>query len=181
MPRQRGETWEHQETTLFLTLFGETKVQEQLNSCHQNQVVYENLAERMNDHGYVRTPHQLRIKVKDLKRKYRHMKENQPNKGHELWKYYHFLDSIYCRDSHVDPEAAASSAAGKDGAPSEGKGRAPQPPDEICSDKSQDRGLPACTSRRLSDASFVASARCSSTAQTPCEYRSHVLKALVSP
>ncbi|XP_053150996.1 zinc finger and SCAN domain-containing protein 29-like isoform X2 [Hemicordylus capensis] len=172
MPRQRGETWAHEETLLFLSFFGELEVQKRLNSCYRNQDVYEKLAERMTLHGYVRTPCQVRFKAKGLKKQYRELKKNsQSDEGRSLWRYYHIMDNIYCNDPNMGalPEAATSSTLQKDEEHTKGLESASQPAAAaaaLCSDESQGRGEPACSykaSRSPSGASLAASAMSSSS------------------
>ncbi|XP_061471106.1 zinc finger and SCAN domain-containing protein 20-like isoform X2 [Rhineura floridana] len=168
MPRQRGETWASQETTHFLTLLGELKVQEQLNSCHRNQSVYEELAKSMAQYGYNRTAHQLRTKAKDLKRQYRQLKENndQPSEANSFWKYYGLLDNICCNDRRMRPKAATSAV--KDEKHTEEQNGASQPAGQLHSNKSQGPRLPcgrSRASRRLSVTSLGASTGSASIAQ----------------
>ncbi|KAH0629044.1 hypothetical protein JD844_010807, partial [Phrynosoma platyrhinos] len=156
--QQRRERWNHEETVVFLTLFGELDVQKQLKASHRNQAIYEKLSGRMNELGFNRTASQLRTKAKDLKRQYREIKKNngQISEDDSFWQYYTFLDDICQDENNMEPEAAVSltSAVKKDKRHAEGQKSLPQPTDPPFSDKSQETGLPYCSSRtsqRLSD------------------------------
>ncbi|XP_016846598.1 uncharacterized protein LOC100555781 isoform X2 [Anolis carolinensis] len=161
MPRQRGERWNHQETVVFLSLFGELDVQKQLKACHRNQAIYEELADRMAEFGYNRSAAQLRTKAKDLKRQYRDIKKDsgQISQDDSFWHYYHFLEDICQDDNDAEPEPAASPVSGarKSKRHTEELKSLPQPAEQSLSDKTQEPELPYSSSRasqRLSEDSL---------------------------
>ena len=67
----RGTGWSNEATQALIALWGETKVQEQLDAVARNKSIYEDIAEEMKKAGYDYTWKQCRTKGKNLAQKYR--------------------------------------------------------------------------------------------------------------
>ncbi|XP_038603078.1 zinc finger and SCAN domain-containing protein 20 isoform X2 [Tachyglossus aculeatus] len=73
-----GVHWGYEETKTFLAILGEAPFSEKLRTCHQNRHLYRAIAERLREHGFLRTLEQCRYRVKNLLRSYRKAKSSHP-------------------------------------------------------------------------------------------------------
>ena len=92
----RGTTWADKEVKALLTIWGDSKIQEELDGAVRNKVVYERISKKLQEEGYEREWKQCRAKVKNLKTKYREVKDNNDKTGRErkTCKFYRELDEI---------------------------------------------------------------------------------------
>ena len=92
----RGTTWEDKEVKALLTIWGDTKIQEELDGAVRNKVIYERIAKRLQEQGYERNWKQCRAKIKNLKTKYREIKDNnkKTGRGRKSCKFFKELDKI---------------------------------------------------------------------------------------
>ena len=79
----RGATWADKEVKALLTIWGDSKIQEELDGAVRNKVVFERIAKKLQEQGYEREWKQCRAKVKNLKTKYREVKDNNDKTGRE--------------------------------------------------------------------------------------------------
>ncbi|XP_033927949.1 ATP-dependent (S)-NAD(P)H-hydrate dehydratase isoform X1 [Melopsittacus undulatus] len=110
----RGFLWSDLETRALLEIWGEADVQSALDGNFRNSHVYRDVACRLAELGFERTPEQCRIRIKGLKRQYYQARDGLKKNGHarKICKYYDEMDRILsCR-------------GGPDGAP---EPLAPQP------------------------------------------------------
>ena len=92
----RGTTWSDKEVKALLAIWGDSKIQEELDGAVRNQVVFERIAKQLKEQGIKRDWKQCRAKVKNLKTKYREVKDNnsKTGKGRQTCKFYSRLDVI---------------------------------------------------------------------------------------
>ncbi|KAM9320975.1 ATP-dependent (S)-NAD(P)H-hydrate dehydratase [Gastrophryne carolinensis] len=92
----RGFLWTDVETRALLDIWGEADVQSALDGNFRNGHVYRDVAGRLNELGFERSPDQCRIRIKGLKRQYYQAREELRKNGHarKLCRYYHHMDRI---------------------------------------------------------------------------------------
>lgn len=96
----RGFLWSDLETRALLEIWGEADVQSALDGNFRNSHVYRDVACRLAELGFERTPEQCRIRIKGLKRQYYQAREGLKKNGHarKICKYYDEMDRILsCR------------------------------------------------------------------------------------
>ena len=72
----RGVSWSDDEVKALLAIWGEDKVQEELDGAVRNKVVYVGIAKKMQELGYERDWQQCKVKIKNLKSTYREIKDH---------------------------------------------------------------------------------------------------------
>ncbi|XP_066841661.1 ATP-dependent (S)-NAD(P)H-hydrate dehydratase isoform X4 [Anser cygnoides] len=108
----RGFLWSDLETRALLEIWGEADVQSALDGNFRNSHVYRDVACRLAELGFERTPEQCRIRIKGLKRQYYQARDGLKKNGHarKICKYYDEMDRILsCRggpDGAPEPPAA---------------------------------------------------------------------------
>ena len=92
----RGTTWTDREVKALLAIWGDSKIQEELDGAVRNQVVFQHISKQLKEQGIKRDWKQCRAKVKNLKTKYRKVKDNngKTGKGRQTCKFYSRLDVI---------------------------------------------------------------------------------------
>ncbi|XP_053561445.1 ATP-dependent (S)-NAD(P)H-hydrate dehydratase [Bombina bombina] len=92
----RGFLWSDMETRALLDIWGEADVQSALDGNFRNSHVYRDVAGRLSDLGFERTPEQCRIRIKGLKRQYYQAREGFKKNGHarKICRYYDEMDRI---------------------------------------------------------------------------------------
>nr|XP_034970372.1 ATP-dependent (S)-NAD(P)H-hydrate dehydratase isoform X1 [Zootoca vivipara] len=92
----RGFLWSDLETQALLEIWGEADVQSALDGNFRNSHVYRDVACRLAELGFERTPEQCRIRIKGLKRQYYQAREGLKKNGHarKICKYYDEMDRI---------------------------------------------------------------------------------------
>ncbi|KYO41306.1 ATP-dependent (S)-NAD(P)H-hydrate dehydratase isoform X1 [Alligator mississippiensis] len=102
----RGFLWSDLETRALLEIWGEADVQSALDGNFRNSHVYRDVACRLAELGFERTPEQCRIRIKGLKRQYYQARDGLKKNGHarKICKYYDEMDRILsCRDGPPPP------------------------------------------------------------------------------
>ncbi|XP_064502572.1 ATP-dependent (S)-NAD(P)H-hydrate dehydratase isoform X1 [Pseudopipra pipra] len=111
----RGFLWSDLETRALLEIWGEADVQSALDGNFRNSHVYRDVACRLAELGFERTPEQCRIRIKGLKRQYYQARDGLKKNGHarKICKYYDEMDRILsCRGGPEGaPEPLAALAA----------------------------------------------------------------------
>lgn len=74
---QSGVHWGYEETKTYLAILSETQFYKALQNCHRNSQLYDAVAERLWEYGFLRTPEQCRTKFKSLKTSYQKVKNGQ--------------------------------------------------------------------------------------------------------
>ncbi|XP_018605627.1 ATP-dependent (S)-NAD(P)H-hydrate dehydratase isoform X2 [Scleropages formosus] len=127
----RGFLWSDVETRALLHIWGEQDVQTALDGNFRNSHVYRDVAGRLGEMGFDRTPEQCRIRVKSLKRQYYQAKEGSRRNGHyhRVCKFYDEMERILSgRRSHGDaPDPSDVSAPVGDEDEDEEEGGAQKP------------------------------------------------------
>ncbi|XP_005999446.2 ATP-dependent (S)-NAD(P)H-hydrate dehydratase isoform X1 [Latimeria chalumnae] len=105
----RGFLWSELETRALLDIWGEAGVQTALDGNFRNSHVYRDVACRLAELGFDRTPEQCRIRIKGLKRQYYQAKDGIKKNGHarKICKYYDEMDRILSARPAVDPQDLA--------------------------------------------------------------------------
>ncbi|KAI4902588.1 hypothetical protein NFI96_033947 [Prochilodus magdalenae] len=99
----RGFHWSDAETRALLNIWGEHDVQTALDGNFRNSHVYRDVAGRLGDMGYDRTPDQCRVRVKSLKRQYFQAKKasKKNSQYHKIFKFYEEMERILSSRSSV--------------------------------------------------------------------------------
>ena len=74
-------TWSKEETLRLMEIWGDDRIQAQLEGTHRNNDVYTKIAREMSEAGFERTFQQCRDKLKKRKGKYRKLKDKQGRTG----------------------------------------------------------------------------------------------------
>ena len=92
----RGVSWSDDEVKALLAIWGEDKVQEELDGAVRNKVVFVGIAKKMRELGYERDWQQCKVKIKNLKSIYRDIKDHngETGRGRKTCKFYKELDEI---------------------------------------------------------------------------------------
>ena len=91
-----GSSWSDCEVRALIAIWGEDKIQEELDGAVRNQAIFDSIARKMQQKGYDRDWQQCRNKIKNLKKEYRQVKDNNGQTGRErkTCKFYKELDDI---------------------------------------------------------------------------------------
>lgn len=110
----RGFLWSDVETRTLLKIWGEQDIQTALDGNFRNSFVYRDVARRLLEMGFERTPEQCRVRVKSLKRQYLLAKEgNLRNNGqyHKICKFYDAMERILSSRPAIDAQELIDSGA----------------------------------------------------------------------
>ena len=72
----RGTVWSDKEVKALIAIWGESNVQEELDGAVRNQAIYQRIAKQLREQGYGRDWKQCCAKIKNLKTKYREIKDH---------------------------------------------------------------------------------------------------------
>lgn len=113
----RGYHWSDAETRALLTIWGEHDVQTALDGNFRNSHVYRDVAGRLGDMGYDRTPDQCRVRVKSLKRQYFQAKKASKKNGHyaKIFRFYKDMERILSTRSSAGLDAHDLDGVGAEG------------------------------------------------------------------
>ena len=89
-------SWTDEETLKLIELWGDDRIQAQLEGCKRNKEVYERIAREMAEAGLEKTAEQCREKAKKLKAEYRKVKDNhsKTGQGRKKWKFLEAMDMV---------------------------------------------------------------------------------------
>jgi len=92
----RGSTWSDAEITALISIWGDAKIQEQLDGATRNKTIFEDISKKMHESGYERDWQQCRAKIKNLKAEYKKVKDHNgvTGNGRKTVKFYNKLDEI---------------------------------------------------------------------------------------
>ena len=92
----RGSAWSDDEVKALLAVWGESNVQDELDGAVRNKAVFVNISKKMNELGYDRDWQQCRVKIKNLKKSYRDVKDHngETGRGRKTCKFFKELDAI---------------------------------------------------------------------------------------
>ncbi|XP_061444594.1 uncharacterized protein LOC133366005 isoform X2 [Rhineura floridana] len=107
----RGVSWKYHETLDLLDLWGEEKIQEQLQSSHRNKETYEQLSLQMAARGHHRSAVECRNKTKALRMMYRSTLSLNSKSGNsrETCPFFKQLHRILGGDAGVKPKRVSRS------------------------------------------------------------------------
>ena len=88
--------WSADEIKVLLNLWAEPGVQEQLRSTQRNERVFAQLSSELATHGFDKTTSQCRFKIKQLKQKYKHVREQKDSKKQRS-RWFAMLDKVLGR------------------------------------------------------------------------------------
>ena len=91
-----SRAWSDAEVKALITIWGERKVQEELDGAVRNKTIFVGIQKKLAEQGYERDWQQCRSKLKNLKADYRKVKDNngETGRGRKTCKFYSELDSI---------------------------------------------------------------------------------------
>ena len=102
----RGTIWTDNEVRALIRVWGDSKIQAELDGATRNKVIFMTISKRMKEEGYNRDWQQCRAKVKNLKGEYRAVKDhnNGTGRGRKTSKFFLELDEILgCMPASVPP------------------------------------------------------------------------------
>ncbi|XP_030840552.1 uncharacterized protein LOC115923621 [Strongylocentrotus purpuratus] len=108
----RRTNWEDVEIRFFLSLWAEGEVQQQLDGTVRNKKVFDDMARKMADAGYNRSPNQLRDKLKKLKKDYKDARSNNATSGaaRQQCPFYDLLHPIMGNRPAIEPQVLVDTA-----------------------------------------------------------------------
>ena len=88
--------WSDEEVYKLIEVWSDDTIQDQLEGSHRNQQVYKKISETLAQKGYTRTWDQCRQKVKNLRKNYKDVVENNSETGrkHKIFKYFDEMGAI---------------------------------------------------------------------------------------
>ena len=92
----RGSTWSDEKVKELLSIWGEKKVQLELDGAKRKAPIHEKIAQALQEKGFNRDSEQCKTKIKSLKRVYRPIKDHHNKTGNDKKKcqYYDEMDAI---------------------------------------------------------------------------------------
>ena len=102
--------WSDEETFKLIELWGDDRIQIQLEGCKRNKEVYKKIAGGMVEAGHEKTAEQCRKKAKKQKAEYRKVKDsqNKSGAGRKSWKYLDAMDAVLLLVYTASKEVSAS-------------------------------------------------------------------------
>ena len=85
----RGTIWTDREIKALIALWGEGNVQDELDGAVRNKVVYEKMAQKLQEHGYHRDWKQCKDKIKEIKDN-----NEETGRGRKSCKFFDEMDRI---------------------------------------------------------------------------------------
>ena len=73
--------WTREETFKLISLWSQDVIQQQLEGCRRNSLVYQKIANDLGEAGYMRSPKQCRDKTKKLKGEYKKVCDKRETTG----------------------------------------------------------------------------------------------------
>ena len=95
----RNPNFDTDETKLLIQLWGDPKVQRELITTHKKHLVISQLAAKMEEYGYYRSPEEITTRIKNMKCFYNRLKKEMEScKGMDpSWRHYAEMDAIMTR------------------------------------------------------------------------------------
>ena len=97
-----GTIWSDAEVKALIAVWGDCKIQEQLDGAVRNKTIFVAISDQLKEQGVERDWNQCRAKVKNLKSEYRSVKDsnNRTGKGRKTCKFFEELDSVLGTGQH---------------------------------------------------------------------------------
>lgn len=98
-PIYRNPNFDTDETKLLIQLWGDPKVQRELITTHKKHLVIAQLASKMEEYGYYRSPEEITTRIKNMKCFYNRLKkEMEINTNLDpSWRHYADMEAIMTR------------------------------------------------------------------------------------
>ena len=88
-----ADSWWFEETKLLIALWREEAVQHELNTMHKKKLVWDKISQGMADRAYSRSTQQCRVKINNLKQKYRKIRDGNKISGNQReWEMFEPMD-----------------------------------------------------------------------------------------
>ena len=109
----RGSVWSEKEVRDLINVWGERKIQEELDGAVRNKTVFQHVSEKMSAMGHRRDWEQCRTKIKNLKKEYRTVKDSngETGRGRKTCRFYAELDAILGHRPASVPPSVLDTAA----------------------------------------------------------------------
>ena len=104
--------WSKEETYKLIEVWGDDKIQAQLEGCKRNQDIFAKISSELSKEGYERTTQQCRDKIKKLKVDYRKIKDKRNKTGEDRypeWDFFDVLDEILGHKPATAPPVVVNS------------------------------------------------------------------------
>ena len=104
--------WTREETFKLINLWSEDVIQQQLEGCRRNSLVYRKIADDLGEAGYTRSLEQCRDKIKKLKGEYKkvHDKRETTREGrYPKWEFFDALDNVLGPKHSTEPPTVVES------------------------------------------------------------------------
>ena len=103
----RGTVWADKEVKALLAIWGDSRIQEELDGAVRNKAIFERIAKKLQEQGYERDWKQCHAKVKNLKTKYKEVKDNngKTGRGRQSCMIFRELDGILGHSPATAPSA----------------------------------------------------------------------------
>ena len=98
--------WTREETFKLISLWSEDVIQEQLEGCRRNSLVYRRIADDLREAGFSRTLEQCRDKIKKLKGEYKKVCDKRETTGegrYAEWEFFDALDNVLGPKHSTEP------------------------------------------------------------------------------
>ena len=104
--------WTREETFKLISLWSEDVIQEQLEGCRRNSLVYRKIADDLYEAGYSRSLEQCRDKIKKLKGEYKKVHDKRETTGegrYPEWEFFDALDNVLGPKHSTEPPTVIES------------------------------------------------------------------------
>ena len=91
-----ADKWWFEETKLLIALWSGEAVQHELNTMHNKKLIWDKISQGMADGGYSRSAQQCRVKINNLKQKYRKIRDGNKISGNQRqeWEMFEPMDRV---------------------------------------------------------------------------------------
>ena len=110
----RGTTWGEDEVKVLLEIWGDEKIQSEMDGAKRKHPLHEKIATKMKTKGYNRDADQIKTKIKNLKSTYRSIKDHNNKTGNDkkTSQFYDELDAILGHRPASTPPVILDACAG---------------------------------------------------------------------
>ena len=110
----RGTVWGEEEVRVLISIWGDEKIQDELDGPRRKQSLHEAIAKELQKKGFNRDAEQCKIKIKNLKSQYRPIKDHNNKSGNDkkTFKFFDELDIILGHRPSSKPPVVLDACAG---------------------------------------------------------------------
>ena len=107
----RGQNRSVEEVLLLISMWSDNVIQAELEGCHQNQHIFQKMADELAKHGYERRWEKCRDKIKKLKQEYKEVVDNNTETGRKrkTFRFFKEMDAVLGHRPATKPPAVVSS------------------------------------------------------------------------